>query len=427
MVPVSMLREEQQIKKVKGHYSGQKTWIGVLTQEHGHYQKASLLDEKNKMRVVGIWEQDQEAAGHYITGNDLMKVKGENTSLDHLLDLIGGKEMGLATSTQFVIGKMKKASSNEEGIRWENLKEAAEKLMRLAQANKRFLILIIPYGGYLLPCTGYKEWLKNFAKGPGRLVIIPAGDRGDKRHSLCLEGEAINWPINLVIKKPATIVGQIMLRYCEIGDFYLISPKGEKILLSKSKEQTLSEVKLYVEEKNEEETGEKPVYWTMENLEKGKWQLQMVIADKGLASGTMILQTPVKNAVWICEAKGKGTLMQADQRGIVSVGCFCDKEQILYGYSGRGDEAHWPTLVISDAFLDLGRWESTLSATGFFAGLVACLIEKWQKEERVISEAVLKKCLLWELMRIPDKKYPDSGQGYGILNVDSMTRLLGEE
>ena len=432
MVPISTLQEEQQTKEINSFYTGEQVWVGILTEEHGHYQKASLLDRNNKMRVVGVWQQDSGEKGHYITGSELTKVKGENASLDHLLEMIGGKGMGLATSTQFIIGKMKRAREDKEGVRWEDLKEAAEKLMRLAQENKRFLILVIPYEGYLIPCSEYNEWLEDFAKKTGRLVIIPAGDRGDKGQSLSFEGEAITRPVSLMIKKPTTVVGEIMLRHSELGDFYLISPEGRKILLTKSGRQTVGEITLYVEEKDELKTGEKPLCWTMENLEKGKWQLQMTIADKGLASGKMILQTPVKNAIRLCGAKGEGTLAQADQKGIISVGCFCEEQQVLYGFSGRGDRRHYPTLVVSDGFLKNGRWESTLSATGFFTGMIACLVQKWQQEGRVVSEGTLKKCLLWELIRMqdslyPDINYPDSGQGYGILTVHGVTRLLGKE
>ena len=427
MVPVSMLQEEQPIKKIDHFYTGEQTWVGILTEDHGHYQKASLLDKAHKMRLVGVWEQDDGKKGNYITGSQLTKVQGENESLDHLLELVGGKEMGLATSAQFIVGKIKKAEHDKEGVRWEDLKETAEKLMRLAEENKRFLILIIPYEGYLIPCSGYKEWLEELAKKKGCLVVVPAGDRGDKGQTLCFQGEAMKAPISLRIKKPTTVVGELMLRHCELGNFYLISPKGEKRLLTRTGKQTRGELILWSEEKAERETGENVLCLTMENIEKGKWQLQMTIGDKGLGSGKLILQTPAKNALWLCGGNGEGTLNQADQKGMVSVGCFSEEEQLLYGYSGRGEQGEHPTFVVSDRFLKSGRWESTLSAAGFTAGMLACLVSKWQQEGRVISEGLLKRSLLWELMRMQKANYPDSGQGYGILTVNGVTRLLGKE
>lgn len=435
---VSKKREDSPLKK-KGKvrekpldffnsscFQGKGVAIGILTTIYGDYTIPSLKDREGKSRVIAIWEQEGEA-GHCLSSQQGVATIARKEN-NQALRLCGGYGEGLATEAHFIIAKISSTQQSKEEVYFKDLKKGVDTLTHLAQMNHKPLVLIIPYSPSLQGNNGYKQWLRNIASTPGHFVIMAAGDKGDsQQYCKQYETEETTYKIPFYIETPHQEAScQLVLENMVVREVK-IQQDGKKAysLMVKKKHQlqqgniqcTGLQINL--------ETGNQEIGWSIKDLPPGRWNVIVEKAMQGIGEIKGWIENSERK-VYFTKTNGIGTLEQEEQENMIVVGCYAQAAEMVYGFSGRGEQGTYPTLVLSDECMVEHYLLSTLEAAYFVGGLIACLYEKFKKQQGNISCEFLKKKILLSLQRTRDKNYPNKSEGYGILDLKSIEYLLRE-
>lgn len=418
-------------------YKGKGVYIGMITTEDENYDDPELQNADGSCRIVTLWEQIKGRKGVYKKAPYQKGKEGEAQDAQ-LLKLMGGTHQGLAREAEFIVAKIHQAPTRLceqygaplQAVKVSDVKIAIEKLSRLAAGKP--LILLLTYSCFQSIHLTYQDWLERFAAKKGHLVVIPAGDEADKnKHYICCQKETQKESLKLPLSHPLKrVVGRAVVKEGRFFDLSLQGPDGSIVSLVCPGKFVLgrSEVETEGSALNPQ-TGNEEIRWQVYGMMEGVWLLTASKMQSNLGVVEISLECEEAEAFSACkQATCKGTLIPLKGEAMIQTGCFREKDQVLYGFSGRGEATHLPTLVVGDSLM-LGQMESTLEAACLTAATAACLYEKLtdgQKDNRLYP-AQLKQTLCLALERLPDFDYPQEGQGYGILSQKVIACLLGKE
>lgn len=480
LFPAPLIKEPVNLNNNGGfepskEYKGKGVYIGVLGIDGIDYMGSMLRDQDGKTRLAYVWEQIAGGEGKDYTQDEIQTAINKNEKLsiypskgEYLSTTILGMAAGLITSpiryeglgidSELVVAKIKKApdtiqkiyvgDSTPEAVLLEDLLIGMTQLIEFANENRKPLVICLPYGSNISSHDGRKileSRIGNFAVQAGISIITMTGEEADKGHHGSVQiNSASESRLDILVQRGGQkIVGTIWINPVYKLEVDLYSPLGDKIY-------DLTQRTIYGYEgerviSNGEwiryDNGLRQIFFSMENLEKGKWQLVFRGKEEGQIYDDQvdvwITQEAINKYITLSPANVFTTITCLGN--IENLICVGDYDQATYNVqkaSGRGftlNKIIKPTLIASGKRVaamvgenEVAAVTGSIASMAKMAGVAAAIYSKFiQSNERWFPNSlVMGSIMVSYLTRIETITYPNPSQGNGIFNQQSLEKIL---
>lgn len=451
---------------------GRNVYIGVISLEGVDYTQDYLRTANGETRIAYFWKQNAGNEGNYYRAeqiNEALKAtmpeeeiyfNPVETYVATLLGLAGGKTVGyeaIAAEAEFLVAQINAApkalqsiyggNTNVPAALMPDILIAAHKLLEVAKADNKSLILIIPYNTNISPHDGntiYEQLLSLLGTGQNCTLIVPTGEEADKRHhqTIAKPGE-INPNVYLqVSQKMENLVGVMYMRSTFKEEMILRTPDSSEnpIRLDEkgiiyTRNGTIYSTGLQDDYNN----GARNILFRIEDMNIGRWQLQYLpsAVAAGVSIDLWISQKELNPYVELSQSSPFITLgSNSATTNLINIGGYDMASFVVLGSSGRGfnwDEKVSPLCVTQgisllpfDHSTSGQQIEGTAVAAGLLAGAIASIYDKWQIELEAPypSSLMMRNIILSHITQFTGVNYPNQSQGYGVFDLELLPKLL---
>lgn len=451
--PVKITRHQlQAIRQNQFYWEGmqKQCYIGVLGTE-------SVTSEEESYHVACCWQQQYADQGHYQTKlirhqSTESQEAEEVTEIALIMKLISDfylkqlRDLKLKPlKPQFITAQLQPISKAIEKsysptpikgkVLLVDLLIGAMRLLELARASKKYLILVIPYTWQLSHHTGtgmYERiwsWLTN---QPDCICLVPTGEEGDKSHHIM---QSLKDGFQAVLNVPQA--GCVQGKY-----FFKQMPRcaikvTNNQMLKKEETIELSMPGIYQRQNYElislgwqEEMGASTVTWQIVAHKPMKWLFEMLPSSRACGQVDLWLEPDTRKKSVTCLPATCTMSMNAlaTCEGMLSIGSLHKASGIVLGASGRGSIGLgiYPDCVADGSYQDmLGTLSGTMVATARVAASLILLTTHFKYfPKQTLS---LKQHLPYYLSRTPVMTYPHEAQGNGSFDPMTVWYLVRQE
>ncbi|MHC1750330.1 MAG: hypothetical protein AB9856_18835 [Cellulosilyticaceae bacterium] len=448
--------------------TGKGIYIGVVGVEGIDYNNKLFQTEDGKTRVAYLWEQQTVGEGNAYFQEDINAAiaKGDTQDAPYntmLLGIAGGKledenaqYIGIAPDSEILVAKVNPAPAGIQKVYSGNYSETAilledfiigmEKLIAFADSMKKPIVLLLPYGTNLSSHDGslIRENLIDFyGRQSGVTLITPSGEEADKNHH-----QTVTWKekkdafveINVTQEKQNVILTIWSQFPDEIeASIYPMDKKDLSIPLQTSRKVDLAEGTFWVRGSTVRmENGCQEILVRLENLKVGKYQMVLtpIFINKGRVD-IWLTQSPLNRFVTLSPSSPFVTVPSLGNiNSIMCAGTYENRGVTIYRSSGRGytwDNQITPLLVTRGVDViapsNNNGWNIITGTAVSAAILVGVIALNYQKSVELGKQSlpnglVMANMLAKQLLRIDTVEYPNPSQGYGILDLGVLEKLL---